>query len=327
MPLLPEVEAFLKACAEELPRDPGSDTVEEMRRITETREARFDVEAPAMGSEFRRRIPVAGGTIDIEIYVPSSLSKRPAGVLIFLHGGGWVLCSLASHANMCRYLCAKAGVIGVNVGYRLAPEHLFPTALDDAAAALDWVAANIDAFGGDPSHIVVAGDSAGGGLAAVLAQRAARGEAPRLAAQALFYPSVGMGVRERFESWRRLGDGGYGVNSDECEWMMGLYLSSGEQRTDPRFSPILAEDLEDAPPTLIITAEYDPLLDEGRAYADRLRAAGGAVEYHCFLGAIHAFMSMAGGMPVGYAALDLAADFITGHANAPAADGAGGRAR
>lgn len=318
MSLLPEVRSFLKACSEEWPRTVLADGLDEIRRVTEAREARFDVQAPAMWAEHRETIAgTDGGAFQIEFYIPRAPAERPMGTLLFLHGGGWVMCSIASHANMCRYLCAKSDVIGVNVGYRLAPEHKFPTAVDDAEAALKWVYSNIAQYGGDPERIIVAGDSAGGNLAAVLAQRAARGEAPRIAAQALFYPSVGTGVRDRFGSWRRYGTKEYGFTIEECDWMMDLYLESPEQRTDTRFSPILAASLQGAPSALIIAAEFDPLIDEGREYAERLLAAGGQVERHCFPGTIHAFMSMAGGMPVGYKALDLAARFICENVRRP----------
>ena len=223
------------------------------------------------------------------------------------------MCSPKSHANMCRYLCARAGVLGVNIEYRLAPEHKFPTALEDCVAAFEWVVTNIAEYGGDPDKIVVAGDSAGGNLAAVLAQQSARGRLAQIAAQALFYPSVGMGVRERFPSWQTLGGGEYGISQADAEWMTELYLESPEQRHDVRFNPILAESLYGCPPALIITAEFDPLVDEGKAYAARLAAAGTPVEAHCFCGTIHAFMSMAGAMPTGYGALDVAALFIAQH--------------
>ena len=312
MPLLPEVHAFLKACSEELPRVVRGDGLAEIRRVTEAREARFDVQAPAMWAE--RKVTIAGtegGEFEAELYIPRAPLERPMGTLLFLHGGGWVMCSVASHANMCRYLSAKADVIGVNVGYRLAPEHKFPTAVDDAAAALTWVHSNIARYGGDPESIIVAGDSAGGNLAAVLAQRAARGDGIPIAAQALFYPSLGMGVRERFASWQRYGTTEFGFSAEECDWMTDLYLASVEQRTDTRFSPILSASLQGAPPALIIAAECDPLVDEGREYAKRLLQAGGLVERRCFRGTIHAFMSMAGAMPVGYKALNLAARFIS----------------
>ena len=227
------------------------------------------------------------------------------------------MCSPQSHANMCRYLCARTGVLGVNVEYRLAPEHKFPTALEDSIEALQWVAANIAQYGGDPEKIVVAGDSAGGNLAAVIAQQSARGVLARIAAQALFYPSVGMGVRERFPSWQTLGGGEYGISEADAEWMTQLYLDSPEQRYDIRFNPILAESLHGGAPALIITAEFDPLLDEGKAYAARLAAAGTPVEAHCFPGMIHAFMSMPKAMPSGYRALNVAARFIAEHAGNP----------
>ena len=290
-----------------------------MRRANDARELRFDVHAPRMLQERTVTLMRADdAALSLEIYEAGPRSSSPRGVLFFTHGGGWVMCSPKTHANMCRYLCAAAGVIGVNTEYRLAPEHKFPTAVDDALAALEWVATNISRYGGDPGKIVVAGDSAGGNLAAVLAQYSACGTGPRIAAQALFYPSLGMGVRGRFPSWSAFGSGEFGISQADADWMTELYLQSPEQRYDVRFSPILAQRLNGSPATLIITAEFDPLVDEGKEYAARLAAVGTPVEEHCFEGMVHAFMSMAAAMPTGYQALDLAARFIAQHAgNAP----------
>lgn len=315
MPLLPETRAFLAAAGAETPRIDRSSGILAMRLANDARELRFDVRAPAMLREEMTTFTVKDGTaLALEIYEPYPPSARPRGILFFIHGGGWVMCSPKTHSNMCRYLCAKAGVLGVNIEYRLAPEHKFPTALEDCVSAFEWVVANIAHYGGDADRIVVAGDSAGGNLAAVLAQQSARGRLAGIAAQALFYPSVGMGVRERFPSWQALGGGEYGVSQADAEWMTELYLQSPEQRYDVRFNPILAESLQGSPPALIITAEFDPLLDEGNAYAARLTAAGARVEAHCFAGVIHAFMSMAEALPTGYRALDVAARFIAQHA-------------
>ncbi len=318
MPLLPETCAFLASCAAEKPRIDRSSGIVALRRANHARELRFDVRAPTLLREQRVTFTTTDGTVlALEIYEPHPPSARARGALFFIHGGGWVMCSPQSHANMCRYLCARAGVLGVNIEYRLAPEHRFPTALEDTVAALQWVKANIAQYGGDPDKIVVAGDSAGGNLAAVLAQQSARGVLGRIAAQALFYPSVGMGVRERFPSWRTLGGGEYGISEADAEWMTQLYLARPEQRYDIRFNPILAESLYGTPPALIITAEFDPLVDEGKAYAARLAAAGTPVEAHCFPGMIHAFMSMPKAMPTGYRALNVAARFIAQHAGNP----------
>ncbi|WP_313804422.1 alpha/beta hydrolase [Sphingobium sp.] len=321
MPLSPGSKAHLLATAEKGKRDWATIDIDQLRAMNEAHELAYDVVAPRLAVEYRIMIPTPdGGTIGIEIYVPrSSEPDVPMAVMLFLHGGGWVMCSTNSHGNMCRYLCDKAGVIGINVDYRMAPEHKFPTAVNDAATALDWACANIASYGGDPDRIIVAGDSAGGTLATVLAQRSARGEGPPVIAQALFYPSVSMGDHDGFPSFEMFGSGEFGVSAQGCDWITGLYLTDPAQRDDIRFSPIKAPALEGSPPTLLITAEYDPLRDEGEAYAKRLREAGIPVEYHCFAGAIHAFMSMPKLMPDGYVALDLAARFLSRQAMAPLA--------
>lgn len=298
-----------------MPRIDRSSGIVALRRANDARELRFDVRAPPMLREEIAHFTVTDGSaLALEIYEPYPRSARPRGILFFIHGGGWVMCSPKSHANMCRYLCARAGTLGVNIEYRLAPEHKFPTALEDCVGAFEWVVDNIARYGGDTGKIVVAGDSAGGNLAAVLAQQSARGRLARIAAQALFYPSVGMGVRERFPSWQTLGGGEYGLSQADADWMTELYLASPEQRYDVRFNPILADSLRGSPPALIIAAEFDPLVDEGKAYAALLTAAGTPVEAHCFAGMIHAFMSLAGALPTGYRALDIAARFIARHA-------------
>jgi acetyl esterase len=252
-----------------------------------------------------------GDKFRCRIYVPRKLSPKEAlPVLVFLHGGGWCLCDIETHQNMCRYLCARGDVIGLNVEYRLAPENKFPAGADDCALAVDWVAKNIGPYGGDPARVAVAGASAGGNFSAVLAQRSARGEGPKLRAQLLFYPSLDAANRQTYPSWSRLAPLDFLISDASREWVRDQYFDAPSDIADVRASPMLASDLSGNPPALIITAEYDPLVDEGAAYADRLNEAGCRVEYACYPGVVHGFMSMAGGIPEGYRALDHAADFL-----------------
>ena len=208
---------------------------------------------------------------------------RPAGdslaTLVFIHGGGFVIGDLDSYDYQCRVLCSRVGVTVVSIDYRLAPEHPFPAGAEDVLAAFDWVVAN------ESGPFVVGGDSAGGNLSAVTAQ-ARRGE---VAAQLLLYPSTDM-VTER-PSVEENAEGLF-LTRDDMEWFHGHYLGGDEAlRSDPRASPALG-DLSGLPTALIYTAEYDPLRDDGNAYAEALSAAGVKVVHRCFEGLIHGFFAL-----------------------------------
>jgi acetyl esterase len=232
-------------------------------------------------------------------------------VLLYFHGGGFVAGSLDTHAPLARYLCQNADVIVVAVGYRKAPEARFPAAVDDAMAATEWVARNGKDIGADSSRIAVAGDSAGGNLAAVVCQLAKARGGPRIAFQALFYPLMDFTLAPS-PSRVQFGGGDFFLANRDMEWFRELYLTDPTHASDPRVSPLLAPDVSGLPPTLIVAAGCDLLVDEGRAYADRLRAAGVPVEHRCFDGTIHAFMSFTGAIPLGREALSLAASRVRG---------------
>jgi acetyl esterase len=218
---------------------------------------------------------VTDGPVPMRVYRPAG---ETLGTLMFLHGGGFVIGDLDSYDFQCRTLCSRAGVTVVSVDYRLAPEHPFPAGVEDAAAALDWVMANED------GPFVIGGDSAGGNLSAVTAQ-ARTG----LAAQLLLYPSTDM-VTER-PSVEANGEGLF-LTRDDMEWFHAHYLGGDEAlRSDPRASPALGK-LEGLPTALIYTAEYDPLRDDGDAYAEALSAAGVKVVHRRFEGLIHGFFAL-----------------------------------
>jgi acetyl esterase len=200
----------------------------------------------------------------------------------------------------------------VSVDYRQPPEHKFPVAVDDSLAAVEWAVAHAGEIGGDPTRVAVAGDSAGGNLATVVCQLAKLRGGPRVAYQALIYPAVDLrgsaAATPEYPSRMQFGDGDYFLSRSDMEWFRSLYLGDvARESADPRVSPIAAADLSGLPPALVVTAGCDALRDEGRAYADRLSAAGVPVEYRCFEGTIHAFMSFAGAIPLGLEALSFVA--------------------
>ncbi|MBT3532425.1 MAG: alpha/beta hydrolase [Rhodospirillaceae bacterium] len=252
-----------------------------------------------------RTIPGANGDdLAIRIYTPVVASKS-LGVAVFFHGGGWVIGSLNSHDHMCRYLAQGAGCIVVAVDYRLAPEYKFPAGLEDCIAATRWVAANAESFGGDPARMAVAGDSAGGNLAAAVAIELR--DAPKgisLSLQVLIYPAVDFTADT--DSKEENGEG-YLLTRDATETFADLYLPNREARSNPRASPQLASHHTDLPRAWIQTAQFDPLRDEGRIYAETLSKAGVPVEYKCYAGMVHGFARMGGKVDQGVVALTHAA--------------------
>lgn len=232
-------------------------------------------------------IPGPGGQIPVRFYTPQG--RAPFPVLVFFHGGGFVIGSIELYDEFCRALTNGAGCIVMSVGYRLAPEHKFPAAVEDCYAATKWVAVNARAIGGDSMRIAVGGDSAGGNLAAVVALMARdKGTVP-LVLQVLMYPTTNL-AHDTPSAQENAND--YLLTRDDMFWFRSLYLSSDADRNNPYVSPLRAQDLHGLPPALVITAEYDPLRDEGEAYATRLREAGVTVVCTRYNGMIHGFLSL-----------------------------------
>jgi acetyl esterase len=245
--------------------------------------------------------PDDGNGLPIRIYTPVSPNNVMAAA-IFFHGGGWVIGSLQSHDHICRHLAHGAGCIVVAVDYRLAPEHKFPAGLNDCVAATRWVAENAESIGADPARLAVVGDSAGGNLAASVAL-ILRDESKRiqLRLQALIYPAVDFTA----DTPSKDDNGeGYLLTRQATEHFADLYLPDQAARSDPRASPQLAKYHTDLPRAWIQTAEYDPLRDEGRIYAETLAKAGVPVEYKCYAGMVHGFARMGAKVDQGVAALD-----------------------
>jgi acetyl esterase len=230
--------------------------------------------------------------IPIRIYSPER--KQPSPALVYFHGGGWVVCDLDTHDVICRDIARRSGAVVISVGYRLAPEHRFPAAFIDCFAATKWVAANAQQLGIDPRCIAVGGDSAGGNLAAVVSLQSRDDGGPHIALQILVYPVTDLSSFET-PSYHEFADG-YGLTAPEMKWFRDQYLARPEDARCIHASPLLAPNLGGLPPALVITAQCDPLRDEGEAYAKRLEEAGVRVRYTCYAGMIHPFFSLSGGV-------------------------------
>ena len=248
-----------------------------------------------------RVIPGPAGEIPIRIYRPESDSPMP--VLVYFHGGGWVIGDIGTHDTTCQQLAVRIPAVVVSVDYRLAPEHPYPAAVEDCLAATRWARDHAGEFGGDGHRVAVGGDSAGGNLAAVVCLRARDEGDPPLAFQLLVYPATDMTCS--FPSHEENGDG-YLLTAPAIRWFLGHYIPE-DRRKEPDASPFHAESLHGLPPALVITAEYDPLRDEGEAYAARLREAGVPATSSRYDGMIHAFFGMDAALPQAGDALDEAA--------------------
>ncbi|MDB5400527.1 MAG: alpha/beta hydrolase [Rhodopila sp.] len=261
---------------------------------------------PAVAKVTDRDMQGPGGSLGLRVYTP--LGQGPFPLMVFFHGSGFVVCSLDTHDGMCRNLCAGTGCVVVSVDYRLAPEAKFPAAPDDCLAATRWVVANAAALGGDPGLVLVAGDSAGGNLAAVTALRVRDEGGPALAGQLLIYP-----VTDFYEpgtpSMMENADG-YGLTRDGMIWFWTHYLADPSHGADPYASPFRAVDLSGLPPALVVTAEYDPLRDEGEYYADRLRRAGVPTVAKRWDGMNHGFFFWPGVVDRAGAAMDEACAWV-----------------
>jgi acetyl esterase len=233
-------------------------------------------------------LPGAGGPLAARLYVPDGAVR---GLLVYYHGGGWVVGDLETHEAPCRFLARETGLAVLAVDYRRAPEHRFPAAVDDALAAFRWASAESARLGVPPDHVAVGGDSAGGNLAAVVSLLATRAGGPPPRAQLLIYPVTD--VSTKHPSYRLFADGFF-LTERDMDWYRGHYLPDDPAAHDPRASPLLAPDLHGLPPAVILTAGFDVLRDEGEAYAKRLADAGVSVTHRRVAGQIHGFGNATG---------------------------------
>ncbi|MEY2420534.1 MAG: acetyl esterase [Acidimicrobiaceae bacterium] len=238
--------------------------------------------------------------IPARVYAATTGGALP--ILVWYHGGGFVIGSLETAERICRKLAVGTGALVISIDYRLAPEHPYPAGPDDCIAALRWIVEHAADLGGDGSRIAIGGDSAGGNMAAVTALRA-RDEDLLLRHQLLVYPVTDCTMSSA--SYDENAEG-YFLSADSMDWFIGHYLSGGADAKDPRVSPLFADDVKGVAPALVITAEFDPLRDEGEAYAERLREANVDVELQRFDGQVHGFFPLGSIWPVANDAVDLA---------------------
>jgi acetyl esterase/lipase len=286
MPLDPQAQNVVDTIAA-LNLKPFKDsTPTEAREAMRTRTAGLGPveDVPAVADH---RVPVEGGEITVRLYAPAGVGPHP--VLVFYHGGGWVIGDLYTHDGLCRSIVNAAGCAVASVDYRLAPEFKFPVAVEDSYTALKWVAANGPRLGLDSARLAVGGDSAGGNLAAVMALLGRDRRGPRILLQVLVYPvtNYDFGAKSYVENAT-----GYLLTTEDMRWFWRHYLSREEQGQEVTASPMRAKSLADLPPALVMTAGCDPLRDEGDAYAARLRDSGVPVTVTQYPGMFHGFMRM-----------------------------------
>ncbi len=302
MPLDPQTQAVLEMMAAMSAPPVHAQSVEEARQAMAMM-AMMAGEPEPVGKVEDRDIAGPEGPIPVRIYTPEG--KGPFPVLVFFHGGGWVIGNIESHDAVCRTLTNTVDCITVSVDYRLAPEYKFPAAPEDCYAATKWAVENAATFNGDPARVAIGGDSAGGNLAAVVSLMARDRGGPSLVYQLLIYPATDYylpgtpSLEENAE--------GYMLTRDDMIWFLDHYLSSEADIKHPYAFPLQAGDLSGLPPAMVITAEYDPLRDEGETYAVQMEQAGVTVQATRYHGTIHGFVSLAAMIDLGKQALTDAA--------------------
>ncbi|HET7085698.1 MAG TPA: alpha/beta hydrolase [Rhizomicrobium sp.] len=302
MPLHPQAALAIQR-AGDLPTDLAPS---ELRLAYERQRLTLLPERPPVAATFQLAIPSDYGPIPARFY-RANKSKNPCPLLVYFHGGGFMLGTLALYDTACRRLAVKGGCAVLSVDYRLAPETQFPGAALDAYAATRWASDNAELLNIDPARIAVGGDSAGGNLAAVVSQMALDSKEFAIALQLLIYPMTDQS--RDYPSYQRNASG-YMLTTAALHWFMDNYIPDPEDRKDPLASPMLRPSLENLPPALIISAEFDPLVDENEAYARRLKEAGVACDYVCFPGMIHPFFTLGGVVEDAAKAEDLAAQAL-----------------
>lgn len=304
----PEVRQVMELMDSVYPRlTHGEITVDEARALMVRLASAAEREEVASVED--RMVPGPDGNeIPVRIYQPSTDSVSPADdsgrpAVVYFHGGGWVNCGLETHDAICRTLANAVGCVVVNVDYRLAPEHVYPAAAEDSFAATAWVADNGRALGIDPTRIALAGDSAGGNLSAVVALMARDRGGPALAFQLLVYPVIDMIGDYPSEVDNAVG---FFLEQADMDWYWAQYVPATDRGAEPYASPIRAESHADLPPAYVLTAEFDPLRDEGEAYGGALAAAGVPTTVRRADGMFHSFFNLGAYLPQAKAEVDAA---------------------
>ena len=304
MPIDPQIKALLDQLAAMESVDYGQVTPEGMRQSIKLLTA-ADGPQESVASVEEAHADGPAGPIPLRVYRPAvNHGGAPLPILVWYHGGGWVIGDLDTADTTCRKLANRAGVLVISVDYRLAPEHPAPAPLEDAWAALGWVGEQAGALGGDPVRLAVGGDSAGGNLSALVAVRARDDGARALRHQLLVYPATDL--TRSHPSHAENGDG-YLLTNEAMSWFLAHYLGPADDPKHPSLSPLYVDDLSGVADASIITAELDPLRDEGEAYAARLRDSGVAVDLRRYDGMTHGFFQIGGITPVADAAVSEAA--------------------
>ena len=299
MPVDANLAAMLDAMAGADPVELSDMSVDEARSMMGML-ALVDGEPEPVAEVTDRVVPGPGGDIPVRVY-RGPAGDEPLGILVWYHGGGWVIGDLDSADTTARKLAGRAGIVVVSVDYRLAPEHPFPAGPDDCWAVLEWVVAHGTELGGDPTRLAIGGDSAGGNLSAVTAV-AARDAGIALRHQLLVYPATDLTLSS--PSITTNGEG-YLLTGKAMKWFGDHYLQ-GQDPTDPKVSPAYTPDLAGVAPATVYTAEFDPLRDEGNAYAEQLAGADVPTELICWPGMIHGFFALSTVTPVTNQAIDAA---------------------
>jgi len=298
---------LLKRAAESGTPGLGEGTPEEGRAIFAATTQLLGLPAPEVKETKEIQISGPNGDIRTLVITPKGVETKNLPIFIYYHGGGWVIGSPETHYEECCHYANEAQCIVIVPDYRLAPEHRFPAAPEDCYAVLQWAADNAEALGADKTRIAIGGDSAGGNLSAVVAQMTQQRSGPELTLQLLIYPATRMGAET--QSYKDFDDG-YFLTAKAMNWFFDHYLKKAEDWDNLLASPLLNDDLAGLAPAYVMTAGFDPLRDEGRAYADKLKAAGVPVEYVCYEGQIHGFASMAGALDEARSFLDEAVQVL-----------------
>jgi acetyl esterase len=301
MPLNPQVEALLAMFAAAPPMDYSAMTAQAVRAALDTPMAFGEPPAVARAEDLEIALP--GRTLAARLFVPEG-AEQAGPLVVYFHGGGWVVGTLDTHDGTCRALAQKSGAAVLSVGYRLAPEHRYPAAAEDCYDAFVWANANAKDLGCDPSRLAVAGDSAGGNLSAAVAIMARDRGGPALRHQLLLYPVIDRDYSHA--SYAENGGGEYFLGTAMMDWFWQQYL--GDQAEAPLARLASTVSLSGLAPATVITAEFDPLRDEGMAYARRLAGAGVAVDAQVAPGMIHGFFSMFEAVPDAWHWIDRAGD-------------------